>query len=822
MKLSSFAIRFNLLLILLSGFSLAGNPQLNSLPHNRQKILFNNDWKFRLGDTTGTEKTSFVDSNWRVLNLPHDWSIEGAYDKNAPAGGSGGYLAAGIGWYRKHFQVNKDDLAKVNSIEFDGIYMNSDVWINEHHLGNHPYGYTSFHYDLTPYLKEGDNVIAVRVDNSKEPNSRWYTGSGIYRNVWLVNVSPLHIPYLGVIVSTPKVSKDYASVKIKVIIENNLNTSENGFLQSVLVDSHGLEVSNSQKFFSLRNNKSIELTQILNIDSPKLWSVETPCLYKLHSIIMQGNNIIDEVITTIGLRDINYDVDKGFFLNGVHTKLNGVCLHHDAGSVGAAVPIQIWKYRLEKLKKMGCNAIRTSHNPPAPEFLDLCDEMGFLVMDEAFDEWKIGKREFGYHEYFDKWWKSDLSSMIDRDRNHPSVVLWSVGNEIPEQKTEEGAKLLNSLITAVHKKDPSRPVTSACDNIAADGGETTPSFLKQLDIVGYNYVDRWHARRELFYDIDRHDNPNRKMIGSESISNSGGIRGDYSLGADSNLVHPNYNYGMIDAEQLWKFVSTRDYVIGDFMWTGIDYLGEAFWPEKSSAFGVLDLCGFPKDGYYFYQSQWTDKPMVHLFPHWNWKGREGQVIPVMCYTNCDVVELFLNGKSFGEKRIEFPRQGNSGGWNKYDKPRINPTTGDLHLEWDVPYAPGILKAVGKKDGKIVSVEEIKTTGKPAAIFIKADRDTISSNGQDISIIKVDVLDADGRIVPVADNLIEFQIEGEGKIIGVDNGNPVDHDSYKLTKRKAFNGLCQAIVQSTNKPGKIKLTVNSLDLKESSIELNAVK
>ena len=461
-------------------------------------------------------------------------------------------------------------------------------------------------------------------------------------------------------------------------------------------------------------------------------------------------------------------------------------------------------------------------------------------MDEALDEWKYGKRKYGYHDYFDEWADIDLTAMIHRDRNHPSIVMWSVGNEIPEQKDEKGTELLKHLIDICHSEDPTRPVTAGLDNIAADGGSTSLEFMEMLDIVGYNYVDRWHERRELYYSIDRHDHPDWKMIGTESISNSGGVRGEYSFGDDTSSIQPDtdfwmsesilvnenhrflpsYNFWMINAEQLWKFVSTRDYVIGDFMWTGVDYLGESRWPNKNASFGVLDLCGFPKDGFYFYQSQWTDKPMIHLFPHWNWQGREGQVIPVLCYTNCDAVELFLNGKSYGEKRLEFPRAGTSGGWNKYDKLRVFPTTGDLHLQWDVSYEPGTLKAVGKKDGKIVCTEEIKTTGTPAALRLVMDTDSVIADTRSVSQIKVEVVDSDGYIVPTADNLVTFSIKGEGNIIGVDNGNPQDHNSYKINMRNAFNGLCFVIVQSTHKPGLIELAAKSDGLKEQSIKINS--
>ncbi len=794
------------------------SPGINIFAQGRQRLLMDFHWKFKLGDINDAEKTSFDDSGWRIVNLPHDWSIEGKFSKDAPAGGNGAYLPTGIGWYRKHFKISKNDLDKIIWIEFDGVYMNSDVWINGHHLGHHPYGYTSFYYSITPFLKPGENIASVRVDNSLQPNSRWYTGSGIYRNVWLVKLKPLHFAHWGVYVTTPEVSGNYAIVKVKTKIKNEYRTLKKGILHSVLIDENGNQVSENKIPFSLMPGKSIRLNQKLKVDSPALWSVDSPSLYKLRQTIDVDKNEVDNASTTIGIRKIVYDVNKGFLLNGKHVKMNGVCLHENGGCVGAAVPIAVWKYRLKKLKAMGCNAIRTAHNPPAQEFLDLCDKMGFLVMDEAFDEWEAGKRKYGYHIYFDKYGKQDLTSILMRDRNHPSIVLWSAGNEVPDQKTNKGVKTLRALIDICHRLDPTRPVTTACDDIAADGGATKLSFLNELDIVGYNYVDRWHKRRELYYSIDHHDHPNWKMIGTESESNNGGFRGEYLLGNDSSSINPSYNFRMIDPEQLWKFVDIHDYVIGDFMWTGVDYLGESFWPFKNFFSGVLDLCGFKKDGYYFYQSQWIKKPMLHIFPHWNWKGREGQIIPVLCYTNCNEVELFLNGKSYGEKRIEFPRQGHSGAWNKYAKPVVNPTTADLHLEWDVPYEPGVLKAIGKIDGKIVCTEEVKTTGKPAGIKLIPDRDTINADERDVSMVKVEIVDADGNVVPSADNLVQFKIEGEGKIIGVDNGNPRDLSSFQSPERKAFNGLCLVVIQSTKKSGDINLIAESKGLRQASLKI----
>lgn len=469
---------------------------------------------------------------------------------------------------------------------------------------------------------------------------------------------------------------------------------------------------------------------------------------------------------------------------------------------------------------MGCNAIRTSHNPVAPEFLDLCDKMGFLVMDEAFDIWETQKVKFDYHIHFDEWWQTDVTAQIHRDRNHPSVVLWSAGNEIPDQTKERGTELLKNLLTVFHKEDPTRPVTTANDDIAADNGSTRLDFMNAEDVVGYNYVDRWHERRELFYGIDRHDHPEWKMIGTESES----LRNvaEYSLGTDLTKIRANYEAGMIRTEQLWKFVSVHDYVIGDFMWTGIDYLGEARWPGKGSSSGEIDMTNRPKDGFYFYQSQWTTKPVLHLFPHWNWAGREGQIIPVLAYTNCDTVELFVNGKSYGMKMQEFPRQGNSGGWNKYAKTPVNSTTADLHLSWDVAYEPGTIKAVGRKNGKQVIIEEIHTAGKPAALRLSTDSTVVSADGKDVALIHVDVVDDQGNVVPDATNALSFTITGNGKLIGVDNGNQRDDDSFTLNTRKAFNGHAYAVVQASLKAGEIRVNVQSDGLKPASATIATQK
>lgn len=803
-------------------FGLLGLQTWPAQPEPRQHLLMNVNWKFIQADVKGADDPAFNDAGWRTLNLPHDWSIEGAFKQDAVTKGAGGYLPTGIGWYRKHFNLSSVGNGRQFSVQFDGVYMNSDVWINGQHLGKHPYGYTSFYYDLTPYIKKGENIIAVRVDNSIQPNSRWYSGSGIYRNVWLNVTGPLHISQWGTYITTPKVDSATATISVRTSIENNAAASGNALLRSVILNAAGKEVATVETPVLLASSGKTDIAQSLVVVTPSLWSLNMPVLYTLQSYLLDGGKPIDNYSTAFGIRKIEFDKDKGFLLNGRHTKMNGVCLHHDAGCLGTAVPEQAWRRRLQLLKDMGCNAIRASHNPPAPEFLDLCDQMGFLVMDEAFDEWVEAKGQvpYGYHTYFGECSQSDLLSMIHRDRNHPSVVIWSAGNEVPDQVVDNGSEVLRKLMEIFHREDPSRPVTQANDRIAAGDGPAKLVFLQMLDIVGYNYVDRWFERRELYYSIDRHDHPDWKMIGTENIS-IGGLRGQYSIDPEPQGRSPfrqgNYRTNMIEAEELWKFTALHDYVIGDFMWTGIDYLGEAWWPSKNSSSGVIDLCGFPKDGYYFYQSQWTKKPMVHLFPHWNWAGHEGQVIPVIVYTNCDTAELFLNGKSFGAKSYVFPQQGHAGGWNSYAHPYVAPTTSDLHLSWDVPYGPGILKVVGRKNGVIVS-EELRTASNPAAIRLSADKNVLDADARDIVNVKAEIVDENGNIVPVADNLIEFKLEGEGILIGTDNGNPVDKTMMKSNRRNAFNGLALAVVQSTEHSGTIRLTAVSAGLKYAVLQV----
>ena len=799
-------------------------------PIDQRRRSWDRGWRFYPGDLAAGEDAGLDDAGWRELDLPHDWSIEGEFSEDHPSGGGGGYLPGGIGWYRKSWTMAEAERGKTTTIEFDGVYKNCDVWLNGHHLGFHPYGYTSFHFDLTPFLHYGDklNVLAVRVDDSTQPDARWYSGAGIYRHVWLTVTDPLHVGVWGTYVRTAKMNNTITRVDVDTEVRNDADSERRCLLVTRVLDPEGEVVAERASYHPVHPGQAHTFTQRLHIENARCWSVDDPVMYTVQSLVTLGEpprtmfptdledvpaeNIVDVVDTPFGIREISFDADQGFLLNGERVKINGVCIHHDGGCVGAAVPEAVWERRLQLLKAMGCNGIRSSHYPPAPEFLDLCDRMGFLVMDENFDEWRKGKFAYGYHDYYDEWAEIDTRSMVRRDRNHPSIVLWSVGNEIPEQTYPEDVAVLQRLVDIVHEEDPTRPVTSACDNISAPT-PTTLAFLELLDVVGYNYVDRWNEHRELMYSLDRHLFPQRKMIGSEN-SSLGGIRGDYRLEA-AGWFGP-YNSRMINVEQLWKFTAMNDYVAGDYMWTGIDYLGETRWPLKNSVSGVIDTCGFPKDGYYFYQSQWTREPMIHLAPHWNWAGQEGRVIPVICYTNCETVELFLNGRSLGTKCYQFPRPGMSGvGWSPNWR-SLHPTTADLHLAWDVPYEPGMLEAVGRRDGVEICRARVETTGAPAALRVTADRDEIAADGRDVAHLTVEVLDANGRLVPTADARVWFSVEGAGQLIGVDNGDPVDHDSFKADSRKALCGLCLGIVQSGREPGDITIRVSADNLAPATL------
>ncbi|MEG8946488.1 beta-galactosidase GalB [Rosettibacter firmus] len=773
---------------------------------------FCKDWKFHLGDIANGNDPSLNDNNWRLLNLPHDWSIEGEFSKDHPATPGGGALPGGIGWYRKSFFVSSDDKEKLFFIDFDGVYRNSEVWINGNYLGKRPYGYSSFRYELTPYLKFGEkNIIAVKVDNSLQPNSRWYSGSGIYRNVWLVKTNKVFVDHWGTYITTPVVNKNYAKVSIQIKVRNRYDKIIPVGVKTRIINSKDKIVAESETLKEIKSDSVAVINQEIEIANPELWSIENPELYKALTIIEVEGKIFDDYETTFGIRTFEFHPQKGFFLNGKHVKIKGVCNHHDLGCLGAAINERAIERQLEIMKAMGVNAIRTSHNPPAPELLNLCDKMGFIVMDEAFDMWKTKKTEYDYAMDWDKWYKRDLEDMILRDRNHPSIFIWSIGNEVMEQWIRDdsiGIVLTKELTKIVKNLDPTRPVTAACN-----GPEPENPLIKAdvLDLIGFNY------HHHLFEEFPK-TYPGKKFIATETTS-ALATRGHYDMPSDSIRRWPKrWDLPLEDGnpdntcsaydncsapwgsthEETWKIIKKHDFLSGMFIWTGFDYLGEPTpysWPSRSSYFGIVDLAGFPKDVYYMYQSEWTDKPVLHVFPHWNWK--EGQIIDVWAYTNCDEVELFLNGNSLGTKRK---------------------TGDDLHLMWRIKFSPGVLKAIGRKNGKEILVREIKTAKEPYKIALEADRKIIKADGKDLSFVTVKILDENNTLVPYADNLVNFEIEGEGKIIGVDNGSQTSHEPFKANYRRAFNGLCLVVIQSNEKPGKIKLTAKSENLLPSTIEL----
>ena len=771
---------------------------------------FGKDWKFHLGDVPGAEAASFNASEWRTLNVPHDWSIEGEFSEKNPATPGGGALPGGIGWYRKSFRLPSDSGDKMIFIDFDGVYQNSEVWINGHSVGKRHYGYSSFRYDLTPYLAKGDqeNIVAVRVDNSTQPNSRWYSGSGIFRNVWLVTTGKTYINHWGTVVTTPLITDKQAKVKVVTQIRNNVTKGQKLVVKTVIIDPTGKVVATGKSDTNGVKDSLYSVTFDFNISNPLLWNLETPQLYSAVSQVYVDGDLVDNYTTSFGIRNFVFDAEKGFSLNGKKIKINGVCNHHDLGCLGSAINTRALERQLEILKDMGCNAIRTSHNPPAPELLELADRMGFIIMDEAFDMWKKPKNKLDYSTVWDEMHKRDLQDMILRDRNHPSVMIWSIGNEILEQWDSTGISIAKELAGYVRELDTTRPITSACN-------DPKPSnfIIKSgaLDLVGFNYHQNdFEAFPQTF--------PGKKFIGTETVS-ALMTRGVYDMpsevirrwpvrdgwkGPKPNADNTCSSYDNVSApwgsthEETWKVIKKHDYLSGQFIWTGFDYLGEPTpygWPSRSSYFGIIDLAGFPKDVYYMYQSEWTNKDVLHIFPHWNWAKKD--TVDVWAYSNAEEVELFLNDQSLGVKK----KQGD-----------------DLHLMWRVPFEPGILKAISRSLGKQVLVEEIKTAENATKLIAKADRSVIKADGRDLSFITVEVVDDNGEMVPNADQLVEFKLDGPGAIVGVDNGDPVSHESFKAPRRKAFHGKCLVVVQSDEQPGTIKLTATSAGLSVANVEL----
>ncbi|MGF7231089.1 glycoside hydrolase family 2 TIM barrel-domain containing protein, partial [Arachidicoccus sp.] len=789
--------RYILILLLLFLFVKRSTAQLPP----RQTIDFDNGWYFYNGDDVNASRINYHQDGWQAVTLPHDWSIYGSFSPSNPATNLGGSLPGGIGWYRKSFTLSDAYKEKIISILFDGVYKNSEVWVNGHYLGKRPNGYISFAYQLSKYLVFGnkENIIAVRVDNSEQPNSRWYSGSGINRNVWLIATDKIAVRQWGTFTTTPKITLEKAIVNQKVEIENRSNTSAAAKVVCEIYNDKGALVSTAESPLIL-TDKGGNLSLNLSINHPQLWSTGHPFLYEIVTKIYQNRKLLDSYKKKFGIRSYRFDAISGFYLNGKPMKILGVCLHSSFGALGTAVNKRAIERELQILKDMGCNAIRTAHNPPSPELLNLCDKMGFLVMDEAFDCWNKKKTRYDYAVDFRKWHRQDLTDQILRDRNHPSVFMWSIGNEIREQFDSSGTRITKELVGIVKSLDNTRPVVAALTEM--DPSKNFISQANALDVLGFNYnYEKYPLLPQRF--------KGKKLIATETTS-ALETRGVYDHYADSVLFWPSSSkdkyvkkgnsdftvsaYDKVAAywgtshEKAWLAVKHAKYISGLFVWSGFDYLGEPTpypYPARSSYFGIVDLAGFPKDVYYMYQSEWTDKPVLHLFPNWN--GKKGQIINVWAYySQADEVELFLNGKSLGIRR----KMGDS-----------------LHVSWPVAFDPGILKAVSRKNGKTVLTSVIKTAGNPINIVLSADRKIIKADGKDLSYVTIQLFDKEGNPVTDKDKLIKCKIFGPGKLVGLDNGYQADLESFKGMQHKTWKGKCVAIIQSEKNAGKIILEVS---------------
>ncbi|ANQ52467.1 DUF4982 domain-containing protein [Flammeovirga sp. MY04] len=813
---------------LITGY-LVDNKKDNSI-RNRQS--FNEDWLFQKGDYKKASQIQFDDASWRKLNLPHDWAIEGPFDPKHDAR-TGGLPISGVAWYRKSFVPQEEWKGYVVTLEFDGVMNNSEVFINGKKVGERPFGYIGFEVDLTEYLIYGkDNQIAVKVA-PEELSARWYPGAGIYRNVWLEVKSNVHVTHWGTFVTTPKVTEKEAIVSIQTTINAAKEVQGIHSLKTVILDPNGKEITKAVKQIVFDNQTDI-ITQKFEINNPQLWDLEHPNQYQAVSYIDDGDQIIDTYKTKFGIRNIEF-TQEGFYLNGKKTSFKGVCMHHDLGPLGAAVNYRATQRQLELLKTMGVNAIRTAHNPPSPEQLALCDEMGILVQVEAFDEWQKGKVANGYHKFWKKWHEKDLRDMIKRDRNHPSVVMWSIGNEVKEQRKKNARKITKHLVDICHDEDPTRLVTAG---LSAYPQPIDNGMADELDLVGLNY-------KPTLYDTVVKNHPDFIVYGSET-SSVVSSRGEYHFPLENYEKHPSKQITSYDIiSPPWAYPQDFEtyaqdnmkYTLGEFVWTGFDYLGEPTpfngkdhlthgkwggdWPSRSSYFGIFDLSGFPKDRFYYYQSQWTETPMVHILPHWNWEGMEGQEVPVYCYTNADEAELFLNGKSLGKKVMGVDKTTIPADFWYWKKPE---TTWDspYRLNWNVNYEPGELKVIAYKQGKKVAEKVIITSGKPSKMTLTPDRETIQADGYDLSFITVKVEDDKGNFTPKADNLITFDIEGPATIAAVGNGNAATVEPFQANYRKAFNGLCLLVVKSKKgASGKVKITAKSEGLQSETVWVNTI-
>jgi beta-galactosidase len=776
----------------------------------------------------------FDDSGWRTVNLPHDFGIEGPFSQDLP-GESGKLPWMGVAWYRKSFAIAETEKAKLFFLRIDGAMSYSSIWLNGRYVGGWPYGYSSYQLDLTPYAQPGKNVLAIRLDNPPD-SSRWYPGGGIYRNVWLIKTGPIHFAQWGVQITTPAISSVAGTVNIAARLDSPAGADTSLAAAIYATDALGRQTGRplaAGRFPAGQKPDQAQQMQLL-VPSPQLWSVERPSLYVAEAYVIAGGKVVDQVESTFGFRTSEFTVDKGYLLNGKRVPTQGVCLHHDLGAIGTAINVRALQRQLEILKEMGVNAIRCSHNPPSPELLDLCDRMGLIVMDEFTDTWKQAKKPNGYAKLFDDWSEKDIRAMVRRDRNHPCVVLWSLGNEIPEQGSSQGPEMQQRLANFVREEDPTRPDTMA----VSDAGAGYNGFQKGLGVFGYNYKP-WEYKK--FHEA----NPSIPLLGSETASTYSS-RGEYFFPVTANAdggksdfqvsSYDLYHAGWATTPDTeFKAQDENPFVMGEFVWTGFDYLGEPTpydsdstnllnyqtptakaaaekqlqelgkikVPSRSSYFGIVDLAGFKKDRFYLYQARWRpDLKMAHILPHWNWPERVGEVTPVYVYTSGDEGELFLNGESQGIKKKG---------------------AGEYRLHWDnVKYEPGELKVVVSKQGEPWAEDVVKTTGPAAKLLLQPDRPVIAADGKDLSYVTVTVADINDLLVPRPDNLVKFEINGPGEIVATDNGDPTDLTTFSLPQRKAFNGLALVIVRG--KPGQsgvITLSAKSEGLSPAAVALKTV-
>ncbi len=785
----------------------------------RSRVSLDRNWRFILADPHQAETSDYDDSDWRELHVPHDWSIEGTYEEHHPAGRRGGFLPTGVGWYRKELPIEHLHPGKRYFIEFDGVYLNSDVWINGHHLGHRPNGYIGFSYDLTPHLVEGRNLLAVRVDHSQAPSGRWYTGSGIYRHVWLTTTSDIHVALHGTaVLASTKEAENTAEVDLSITLVNDRRDEELLTIISRIFGTSNALLAEDKKE-SVIPPGSHTLDHHFLIDDAKKWSPETPNMYVIETQVWDENELLDTYETPFGIRTIALG-PEGFLLNGEAIKLKGLSNHHDAGPVGSAVPEDVLYRRLKMLKDMGANALRTAHHPFAPEFYAMCDTMGFMVLNEAFDGWHVAKATYDYGNYFEQWWKRDLKAFMHRDRNHPSVVIWSIGNEV-RRYTDEQQEMIVDYARAI---DDSRPITQA-------RGYKTP----HTDIVGFNGHGEFKGAIKTYHE----SHPDKVILGTE-MTHTLQTRGVYktktwyrtrdnpapweqaeqfaSMEAritkiedfttdevftdNASAYQSSYDNAIvrIGVRDDWNRAEALDYYIGNFRWTGFDYLGESFaWPARTNNFGIIDLAGFPKDHYYLYQSLWSQKPMVHLLPHWTHPGKEGVNIPVVGYTNCESAELLLNGQSLGERFMTSERQ----------------------LVWNVPYEPGTIEIIAKNNGESMASKKWTTAGAAHRVSLSSDRSTVTANSKDVIHCEISVTDDAGNALPNADLLIHFDVRGPAQLLGVENGDILDLAPHKVLHRKLFKGKALLILQATDQPGIITITADSEGLQGGVIQVNSI-